>query len=101
MAGYGANVAKAQRLGTIEPLNTTFTPEGVEGYIPYAGVHIIVIYIYLKPLENVINQFTKGIQSGMSYCGASCISELQNNVRFLKMTSAGFKESGVHDITKI
>ena len=44
MAGYGANVAKAQRLGTIEPLNTTFTPEGVEGYIPYAGVYILLLF---------------------------------------------------------
>jgi len=44
MAGYGANVAKAQRLGINEPTSTTFTPEGVEGYIPYAG-----------PLKDVIN----------------------------------------------
>lgn len=40
MAGLGANVAKAQRTGTTEPGSTTFTPEGVEGYIPYAGVII-------------------------------------------------------------
>jgi IMP dehydrogenase len=38
MAGYGANMAKAQRMGKSEPSSTAFTPEGVEGYIPYAGV---------------------------------------------------------------
>jgi IMP dehydrogenase len=38
MAGLGANVAKAQRIGTTEPQSATFAPEGVEGYIPYAGV---------------------------------------------------------------
>ena len=44
MAGYGANLSKAQRIGSEEPSSTSFTPEGVEGYIPYAG-----------PLSGVLN----------------------------------------------
>lgn len=65
MAGYGANLSKAQRIGGDEPSSTSFTPEGVEGYIPYAG-----------PLAGVINQFVQGIKSGMSYNGAHTIKEL-------------------------
>ncbi|CAK73374.1 unnamed protein product (macronuclear) [Paramecium tetraurelia] len=90
MAGFGANVSKAQRTGKDEPSSTTFAPEGVEGYIPFAG-----------KVSIVLEQFKKGIQSGMSYCGASNIEELQKNVQFIQMTNAGFVESGVHGITKI
>lgn len=37
MAGYGANLAKAKRIGTTLPETSSFTPEGVEGYTPYSG----------------------------------------------------------------
>lgn len=90
MAGYGANVAKAQRIGDQEPSNKTFTPEGVEGYIPYSG-----------PLKDVLHQFFSGIQSGMSYSGARSISQLQEKAQFIRITSSGKHESGVHDINKI
>ncbi len=90
MAGYGANISKAQRTGDQEPSNKTFTPEGVEGYIPYCG-----------PLKDVLHQFYSGIQSGMSYSGAKNIKELQENVQFIRITSSGKHESGVHDINKI
>ncbi|EGR26943.1 inosine-5 -monophosphate dehydrogenase, putative [Ichthyophthirius multifiliis] len=87
MAGYGANLAKAQRLGAQEPNSYKFNPEGVEGYIPFAG-----------PLEGVLNQFTGGIRSGMSYNGARSIKELQQKVKFIRITQSGFLESGVHSI---
>jgi IMP dehydrogenase len=90
MAGYGANVSKAQRLGDQEPGNKTFTPEGVEGYIAYAG-----------PLKDVVHQFVSGIKSGMSYSGAHNIDELQEKAKFIKLTSSGITESGVHGINKI
>jgi IMP dehydrogenase len=90
MAGYGANIAKAQRIGDSEPNNKTFTPEGVEGYIPYAG-----------PLKDVLHQFASGIKSGMSYSGSRSIVEMQSKAKFIRMTSSGIKESGVHDINKI
>jgi IMP dehydrogenase len=44
MAGFGANLSKAERLGIEEPSSMDFNPEGVEGYIPYAG-----------PLKGVLN----------------------------------------------
>ncbi len=90
MAGYGANVAKAQRIGDQEPSNKTFTPEGVEGYISYSG-----------PLKDVLHQFYSGIQSGMSYSGARSISQLQEKAQFIRITSSGKNESGVHSINKI
>ncbi|KAL4493580.1 hypothetical protein ABPG72_004073 [Tetrahymena utriculariae] len=89
MAGYGANLSKAQRIGAEEPSSTNFTPEGVEGYIPYAG-----------PLAGVLNQFVQGIKSGMSYNGAHTIQELQKKVQFIRMTQSGFQESGVHSINQ-
>ncbi len=90
MAGYGANISKAQRTGDQEPNNKTFTPEGVEGYIPYAG-----------PLKDVLHQFESGIKSGMSYSGARTIVDMQAKAKFIRMTSSGIHESGVHDINKI
>ncbi len=90
MAGYGANMAKAQRTGVEEPENKKFTPEGVEGYIPYAG-----------PLKDVLTQFISGIRSGMSYTGAKTIPSHQQLARFIRMTKSGERESGVHDINKI
>lgn len=90
MAGYGANVSKSEKIGIKEPNSSTFTPEGVEGVIPYAG-----------PLKDVLNQFVSGIKSGMSYCGAHDIKELWKNAKFIRMTQSGSIESGVHDIHKI
>lgn len=90
MAGYGANVSKAQRIGDQEPGSKAFTPEGVEGYISYAG-----------PLKDVLHQFVSGIQSGMSYSGAKYIEDLQAKANFMRMTGSGISESGVHSINKI
>ena len=56
---FRANVSKAIREGKEVPKTNKFTPEGVEGYIPYAG-----------PLAGVLHQFSMGIRSGMSYAGA-------------------------------
>lgn len=62
-------------------------PEGVEGRVPYKG-----------PLADTIFQMIGGIRSGMGYCGAADISTLQQNGQFIRITSAGLKESHPHDI---
>jgi len=62
-------------------------PEGIEGRVPYKG-----------PLENVVNQLVGGLRAGMGYCGAKNISELHKKSQFLRITSAGLKESHVHDV---
>lgn len=62
-------------------------PEGIEGRVAYKG-----------PLENVVNQLMGGLKSGLGYCGASTLLELRKNARFLRISSAGLKESHVHDV---
>lgn len=61
-------------------------PEGIEGVIPYKG-----------PLSDVVFQLIGGLRSGMGYVGASNIEELMN-AQFIRVTSAGLKESHPHDV---
>ncbi|MFO8059476.1 MAG: IMP dehydrogenase [Bacillota bacterium] len=63
-------------------------PEGVEGRVPYRG-----------PVAGIVHQLVGGLRAGMGYCGASTIEELQHNTRFLRITSAGLRESHPHDVT--
>ncbi len=63
-------------------------PEGIEGMVPYKG-----------PLHAMILQLVGGLRAGMGYCGTADIRELQTRTRFVKITSAGLKESHVHDVT--
>ena len=62
-------------------------PEGVEGRVPYKG-----------PVSDTIFQLVGGIRSGMGYCGAPTIADLQANAKFVKITGAGLRESHPHDI---
>ena len=62
-------------------------PEGVEGRVPFKG-----------PLADTVYQLLGGMRSGFGYCGAKNIKELQMNGSFIKITSAGLKESHPHDI---
>lgn len=63
-------------------------PEGIEGQVPYKGL-----------LEQVIGQLVGGLRSGMGYCGAKNIVQLQSKSRFVSITPAGLKESHVHDVS--
>ena len=62
-------------------------PEGVEGRIAYKG-----------SVEDSVYQLLGGLRSGMGYCGTATIDELRENGRFIRMTSAGLRESHPHDI---
>lgn len=62
-------------------------PEGIEGRVPYKG-----------PVNDVIYQLMGGLRSGMGYCGAHNITEMQENARFIEITNAGLKESHPHDV---
>jgi IMP dehydrogenase len=62
-------------------------PEGVEGRVPYKG-----------PLGGLVDQLTGGLRSGMGYCGAANLRDLQEHGRFVRITSAGLRESHVHDV---
>ena len=62
-------------------------PEGVEGRVPYKGL-----------LAEMVSQLIGGLHSGMGYCGCRTIPELQQKARFVRITSAGLRESHVHDV---
>jgi len=67
-----------------------YVPEGVEAMVPYKG-----------SVVDIIRQIVGGIRSGLSYCGAKTISEMQNNAEFVKITPAGYIESQPHDVNVI
>jgi len=62
-------------------------PEGIEGRVPYKG-----------PLADLVYQLVGGLRAGMGYCGCQTIRELQERASFLRVTSAGLRESHVHDV---
>ncbi len=63
-------------------------PEGIEGMVPYRG-----------KIANVIHQLIGGLRSSMGYVGAKDIPTFQERAEFVEITSAGLKESHVHDVT--
>ena len=52
---------------------------------------------YNGSVVEIIRQMA-GLRSGLSYCGAKTITEMQNNAEFIKITSAGYIESQSHDV---
>ncbi len=63
-------------------------PEGIEGRVPYRG-----------RVADVIHQLTGGLRSSMGYCGSKDIETFWKKAEFVEITSAGLKESHVHDVT--
>jgi IMP dehydrogenase len=68
--------------------NLKLVPEGVEGRVPYKG-----------PVGNVIHQLVGGLRAGMGYTGNRTIAEMQTRCTFRRITSAGLRESHVHDVS--
>jgi len=62
-------------------------PEGVEGRVPFKGA-----------LSDSVHQLIGGLRAGMGYCGCATLDELWTKARFVQMTSAGLRESHVHDV---
>jgi len=62
-------------------------PEGIEGRVPFKG-----------PLKPVIHQLLGGLRSSMGYTGCQSVSEMRTRPEFVRVTSAGMKESHVHDV---
>ncbi|MBI2672788.1 IMP dehydrogenase [Candidatus Woesearchaeota archaeon] len=89
MASLGANMGRSYRnIKEIdENLFSEVVPEGVESMVPYRG-----------NVSEIIHQLIGGLRSGMSYCGAKNIEELQINAAFIKMSPAGLRESHPHDV---
>ena len=92
MASLEANINRNRREGndlTQEEIED-YVAEGVEAAVPYRG-----------KAREVLTQLVGGLQSGMSYSGAHSLEELQEKAIFMRMTGAGLKESGPHDVEVI
>ena len=63
-------------------------PEGIEGRVPYKG-----------PMAAIVHQMIGGLRASMGYTGCRTTEELRTQTRFVKITSAGMRESHVHDVT--
>lgn len=68
-------------------IDSKLVPEGIEGRVPYKGT-----------LADMVTQLVGGLRSGMGYTGCQTVPEFQEKTRFLRITSAGLKESHVHDV---
>ena len=62
-------------------------PEGIEGQVPYKG-----------PVGAVLHQLVGGLRAAMGYVGAESLAELRTRAQFIRITSAGMRESHVHDV---
>src|SRR5215213_5755898 len=68
-------------------MESKLVPEGIEGRVPYKGT-----------LADMVTQLVGGLRAGMGYTGCHNIREFQENTRFVRITSAGLRESHVHDV---
>jgi IMP dehydrogenase len=69
------------------PNTAKLVPEGIEGQVPYKGSVVAVIF-----------QLAGGLRASMHYCGCSTIDEMQRKAEFVEITTAGVRESHVHDV---
>jgi len=72
---------------TSNPNADKLVPEGIEGRVPYKG-----------SLLSIITQMAGGLRAAMGYCGCATIEELRSRAEFVEITSAGIRESHVHDV---
>ena len=62
-------------------------PEGIEGRVPYKGSMVAIVF-----------QMAGGLRASMGYCGCPTVEDMQNKAEFVEITSAGIRESHVHDV---
>ena len=93
--GMGSLGAMTQRQGSsdryfqsLEQGEDKLVPEGIEGRVPYKG-----------SMLNVIHQLMGGVRSSMGYTGVGDIESMRTKTQFVKITSAGMRESHVHDVS--
>ena len=91
MASFYASLGRKYREEGAQVIDSDdlndYVPEGVEAMVPYKG-----------SVVEIVRQLAGGLRSGLSYCGAKTIPEMQKNAEFIKMTSAGYIESQPHDV---
>jgi IMP dehydrogenase len=73
--------------GGNNPNTTKLVPEGIEGQVPYKGSVVAVIF-----------QMAGGLRASMHYCGCASVAEMHDKAEFVEISSAGMRESHVHDV---
>jgi IMP dehydrogenase len=73
--------------GGNNPNTAKLVPEGIEGQVPYKGSVVGIIF-----------QMAGGLRASMHYCGCATVAEMQTKAEFVEITSAGVRESHVHDV---
>ena len=76
-----------QESGGNNPSTTKLVPEGIEGQVPYKGAVVAVIF-----------QMAGGLKASMHYCGCASIADMHERAQFVEISSAGMRESHVHDV---
>ena len=76
-----------QESSTGNPNADKLVPEGIEGRVPYKGSMVSIVF-----------QMSGGLRASMGYCGCATIGDMQNKAEFVEITSAGIRESHVHDV---
>jgi IMP dehydrogenase len=76
-----------QESTTGNPNADKLVPEGIEGRVPYKGSMVSIVF-----------QMAGGVRASMGYCGCATIEEMQNTAEFVEITTAGIRESHVHDV---
>ncbi|MCR5864625.1 IMP dehydrogenase [Aquincola sp. J276] len=76
-----------QEGATSNPNTTKLVPEGIEGQVPYKGSVVGIIF-----------QMAGGLRASMHYCGCATIDEMQSKAEFVEISTAGIRESHVHDV---
>jgi IMP dehydrogenase len=91
--GMGSLGAMAQQQGSSDRYFQEATdaeklvPEGIEGRVPYKG-----------SLMAIVHQLLGGVRAAMGYTGCHSIEEMRRKARFVRVTTAGMRESHVHDV---
>jgi IMP dehydrogenase len=76
-----------QESSTGNPNADKLVPEGIEGRVPYKGSVVAIIF-----------QLSGGLRASMGYCGCASIADMQSKAEFVEITTAGIRESHVHDV---
>jgi len=76
-----------QEATTGNPNADKLVPEGIEGRVPYKGSMVSIVY-----------QMAGGVRAAMGYCGCASIEDMRNRAEFVEISTAGMRESHVHDV---
>jgi IMP dehydrogenase len=90
MASVGASMKRGAPESEDDAALLEYVAEGIEAFVPYRG-----------SAHEITSQLVGGVRSGLSYCGARNLAELQKNAFFVRLTTAALKESYPHDVERM